>query len=59
MIELHKIRSEKAQERRKEKEDLKLKEEEVKSIKKLQLNDEYEEAKKIKEAIELKKSNKL
>ena len=58
MMELHKIRSEKARLKREEREEIKAKAEEVKNIKKEILNTEYEEAKKIKEALEAKKAKK-
>jgi hypothetical protein len=58
MMELHRIRSEKANQRRKEKEELKAKEEEVKNIRKEIINSEYEEAQKIKQALEAKKAKK-
>ena len=59
MMELHKIRSQKADERRKEKEELKLKQEEIEKIKKEKIEFEYEEAKKIKEAIDKKRNPKV
>ena len=58
MMELHKIRSEKAEQRRKEKEELRIKEEEIERIKKEKLEFEYEQAQKLKEALEKKKSKK-
>jgi hypothetical protein len=58
MMELHKIRSEKARLKREENEEIKKKAEEVKKIKKEILNTEYEEAKKIKEALEARKDKK-
>lgn len=57
MMELHKIRSEKARLKREEKEEIKKKAEEVKKMKKEILNTEYEEAQKIKEALEAKKNS--
>lgn len=57
MMELHKIRSEKARLKREEKEEIKRKAEEVKKMKKEILNTEYEEAQKIKEALEAKKNS--
>lgn len=59
MLELHKIRSEKADQKRKEKEELKAKEEEIERIKKEKIEFEYEEAKKIKEAIDRKRNPKV
>lgn len=56
MMELHKIRSEKARLKREEKEELKKKEEEIKRINKEKINIEYEEAQRIKEALEQKKA---
>jgi len=58
MIELHKIKSEKAEQRRKEKEEIKIKEEEIERIKKEKLEFEYEQAQKLKEALEKKKTKK-
>ena len=58
MMELHKIRSEKARLKREEREEIKTKAEEVKNIKKEILNTELEEARKIKEALEAKKEKK-
>ena len=58
MIELHKIKSEKAEQRRKEKEEVKIKEEEIERIKKEKLEFEYEQAQKLKEALEKKKTKK-
>ena len=58
MMELHKIRSEKARLKKEEREELKAKEEEVKNIMKEKINTEYEEAKKIKEALEERKPKK-
>jgi hypothetical protein len=58
MMELHKIRSEKARLKREEREELKAKEEEVKNIMKEKINTEYEEAQKIKEALEERKAKK-
>jgi len=58
MMELHKIRSEKARLKREEREELKNKKEEVNNIKKEKINIEYEEAQKIKEALEQKKATK-
>lgn len=51
MIEIGKIRSEKARLRREEKEELKRKEEEIMRIKKEKIDLEYEEAQRIKEAL--------
>lgn len=59
MMELHKIRSEKAEQRRKEKDELKSKQEEIEKIKKEKIEFEYEEAKKIKEAIDKKRNPKV
>lgn len=58
MMELHKIRSEKARLKREENEEIKKKAEEVKKMKKEILNTEYEEAQKIKEALEARKEKK-
>ena len=58
MLELHAIRSEKARLKRQEREDLLAKEEMTKSIIKEKINAEYEEAQKIKQALEEKKSKK-
>ena len=58
MMELHMIRSEKARLKREENEEIKKKAEEVKKMKKEILNTEYEEAQKIKEALEARKENK-
>lgn len=55
MMELHKIRSEKAKERR----ELKEKQKEVEQIKKDKINFEYEQAKQLKEALEKKKASKV
>lgn len=51
MMELHKIRSEKAKEKR----ELKEKQKEVEQIKKDKINFEYEQAQQLKEALEAKK----
>jgi len=59
MMELHKIRSEKALEKKKEKEELKAKAEEIEKIKKDKINFEYEQAKQLKEAIEAKKAKQM
>ena len=58
MLELHAIRSEKARLKRQEREDLLAKEEMTKNIIKEKINAEYEEAQKIKQALEEKKSKK-
>lgn len=58
MIEIGKIRSEKARLRREEKEELKRKEEEIMRIKKEKIDLEYQEAQKLKEALEAKKATK-
>lgn len=55
MMELHKIRSEKAKEKR----ELKEKQKEVEQIKKDKINFEYEQAKELKEALEKKKASKI
>lgn len=55
MMELHKIRSEKARLRKEEKQDLKEKQQEVERIKKEKIEFEYQQAKQLKEAIEKKK----
>lgn len=55
MMELHKIRSEKARLKREEKEELKKKEEEIKRIHKEKLELEYQEAQKLKNKLEIKK----
>ena len=58
MMELHKIRSEKAKLRKQEQEELKLKQQEIENAKREKINFEYEQAQKLKEAIEKKKVKK-